>query len=112
MVQVLDGSLKNVLVYPDKTALKDKKIIKLFGKEGLKADNMIIQALLDKKNNVTLCRSVEFEKILPKLEKLFDDNDGVMIVDIFYLMVLFHLIRFFPMSFFLMLLVLILKHLH
>lgn len=75
-----DGSLKNVLVYPDKIDLKDKKIIKLFGKEDLNADNMIIQVLLDKKNNVTLCRSVEFEEILPKLEKLFDDNDGVMIV--------------------------------
>lgn len=76
-----DGSLKNVLVYPDKIDLKDKKIIKLFGKEGLNADNMIIQVLLDKKNNVTLCRSVEFEEILPKLENLFDDNDGIMIVE-------------------------------
>lgn len=76
-----DCNLKNVLVYPNKADLEDKKIAKILGTEDFKADSLIIQVMLDKRNNVTRCRSVEFEEIAPKLEELFESNDGVMIVE-------------------------------
>ena len=76
-----DNSLKNVLIYPYKANLKDKKISKLLNAKETNSKNLIIQVLLNNKNDIVLCRSVEFEKIVPNLDKLFDENNGIITVE-------------------------------
>lgn len=76
-----DNSLKNVLIYPYKANLKDKKILKLLNAKETNSKNLIIQVLLNNKNDIVLCRSVEFEEIVPNLDKLFDENNGIITVE-------------------------------
>lgn len=76
-----DKSLKNVLIYPYKANLKDKKILKLLNAKEKNSKNLIIQVLLNNKNDIVLCRSVEFEEIVPNLDKLFDENNGIITVE-------------------------------
>lgn len=76
-----DKSLKNVLIYPYKANLKDKKILKLLKAKEKNSKNLIIQVLLNNKNDIVLCRSVEFEEIVPNLDKLFDENNGIITVE-------------------------------
>jgi len=73
-----DNSKKNVLIYPN---LCDMNSFKLPENIELDADNIIIQALLDKNDNIFLCRSVIFSDISEKLQQIFKDNDGVIIVE-------------------------------
>lgn len=72
------GSQKNVLIYPNEkniTSLKIPTSIKLG------VEKTIIQALLDTNDNIILCRSVIFTNINSNLEKLFEENDGIIIVE-------------------------------
>lgn len=73
-----NGSRKNVLIYPNE---KNVASIKLPASIKLGEEKTIIQALLDADDNVVLCRSVIFTSINANLEKLFEENDGIIIVE-------------------------------
>lgn len=73
-----NGSRKNVLIYPNE---KNVTSIKLPASIKLGEEKTIIQALLDADDNVVLCRSVIFTSINANLEKLFEENDGIIIVE-------------------------------
>ena len=73
-----DGKKKGVLIYPNEA---DMTNYKLPNSIKLGSDKIIIQALLDDSDNIVLCRSVMFTSMNPTLEKLFHDNEGVIIVE-------------------------------
>lgn len=73
-----NGARKNVLIYPNE---KNMTSMKLPTSIKLGDEKTIIQALLDADDNVVLCRSVIFTSINSNLERLFEENDGIIIVE-------------------------------
>jgi uncharacterized protein (UPF0333 family) len=72
------GEYKNVLIYPTEANMSN---FNLPAGIDLGTDKTIVQALLNKNDDIVLCRAVLFTSINAKLEQLFNKNDGVLIIE-------------------------------